>query len=243
MPAQLLAAYPFAETPLLLWGLLRYEQCMSVVHYALRRHATYAEPVRSKTPLVFHSGFRRFLAEPIFSQHNPNCDKHKFERFLHEKRMTVATVFAPITYMPAPLLVFSVPSAQAPAARLVATGALLSVDPNRIVLKKIVLTGFPYKIHKRTAVVRDMFFQPDDVAWFKPVEIYTRRGRTGHIIESLGTHGLMKVQMDGGLASDDTICMNLYKRVYPKWKTLFPVFAAPPAVSPAPFAPPPAAAK
>lgn len=238
VPAALLAAFPFSETPLLIWGLLKYEQCMSVIHFAIRRHTSFADPVAAKTPLMFHAGFRRYLSEPIFSQHNPNCDKHKAERFLHEKRTTVASVFAPITFLPAPLLVFTVASESERASRLVATGSLLSVDPNRIILKKIVLTGHPYKIHKKTAVVRDMFFHPDDVAWFKPVEIYTRRGRTGHILESLGTHGLMKVQMDGGLASDDTVCMNLYKRVYPKWKTLFPVFGAQPSAVPAPFAPP-----
>ena len=34
---------------------------------------------------------------------------------------------------------------------------------------------------------------------------------------ALGTHGHMKVAMNGKIASDDVICMNLYKRVYPKW--------------------------
>jgi hypothetical protein len=44
--------------------------------------------------------------------------------------------------------------------RLVAIGSLLSVDPDRVVIKKIVLTGYPYKIHKRGAVIKHMFYHP-----------------------------------------------------------------------------------
>lgn len=53
----------------------------------------------------------------------------------------VATVYAPISYGPLPLLAFKrVPGARP---QLAAAGALRGVDPDRVVLKKIVLTGYP----------------------------------------------------------------------------------------------------
>lgn len=41
---------------------------------------------------------------------------------------------------------------------LVATGSLYQVNPDRMVIRKVVLTGHPFKIHKKSAVIRYMFF-------------------------------------------------------------------------------------
>jgi hypothetical protein len=68
-------------------------------------------------------------------------DKHKFERFLHPGRFVVASIFAPISFPPLPLLVFKEVT-PAGVATLVASGSLRSVDPDRIVLKKITLSGY-----------------------------------------------------------------------------------------------------
>jgi hypothetical protein len=53
----------------------------------------------------------------------------------------VASVYAPIAYGPLPLLAFKAAPGRRP--RLAAVGALRSVDPDRVVLKKIILTGYP----------------------------------------------------------------------------------------------------
>lgn len=60
-------------------------------------------------------------------------------------------------------------------------GTLKSNDPDRINLKKIVLTGFPVKVHKTKAVVRWMFNCPEDVLWFRPLDLFTKYGRRGRI--------------------------------------------------------------
>ena len=93
-------------TPFILSSLLEHEQKMSVLHFTVQRTNNYAEPMKSKDPFVFHVGFRRQVCRPIFSINNLNGDKHKFERFLSHGSFGVASIFAPITFTPAPVLIF-----------------------------------------------------------------------------------------------------------------------------------------
>ncbi|XP_069674603.1 pre-rRNA-processing protein TSR1 homolog isoform X2 [Periplaneta americana] len=215
------------KQPIVLFGMLSHEQKMSVLNFVIKQpnfgnHDQ--QPIKSKEQLIFHCGYRRFKACPVFSQHT-NGTKHKYERFFQPEATVVATVFAPIIFPPSPVLVFK--EKKDNTQELVGTGNLLSVNPDRIITKRVVLSGHPFKVHKRSAVIRFMFFNREDISWFKPVELRTKYGRRGHIREPLGTHGHMKCVFDGQLKSQDTVLMNLYKRVFPKW-TYEPYVTLPP---------------
>ncbi|XP_024946350.1 pre-rRNA-processing protein TSR1 homolog [Cephus cinctus] len=200
--------------PLILLGLLPHENKMSVLNIVLKHTSENAEPIKSKERLIFQCGFRRFTGCPIFSQHT-NGNKHKYERYFQPDSTVVATMYAPITFPPCPVLCFK--ENRNGNLELVATGSILSTNPDRIIIKRVVLSGHPFKVHKRSAVVRFMFFHREDINWFKPIQLRTKYGRRGHIKEPLGTYGHMKCVFDGQLKSQDTILMNLYKRVFPKW--------------------------
>ncbi|XP_032663678.1 pre-rRNA-processing protein TSR1 homolog [Odontomachus brunneus] len=200
--------------PLVIFGLLPYENKMSLLNIVLKHSNNYVQTVKSKDRLVFQCGFRRFVACPIFSQHT-NGTKHKYERYFHPESTIVASMYAPITFPPCPTLCYI--ENKNGKLELLATGSVLSCNPDRIVVKRAVLSGHPYKVNKRSAVVRFMFFYREDIEWFKPVELRTKYGRRGHIKEPLGTHGHMKCVFSGQLKSQDTILMNLYKRIFPKW--------------------------
>ncbi|XP_077168693.1 pre-rRNA-processing protein TSR1 homolog [Paroedura picta] len=202
------------QLPLVLYVLLPYEQKMSVLNLLVRRFAGYTEPVQAKEEVVVHCGFRRFQTSPLYSQHS-SASKHKLARFLPADGTAMATIYGPITFPPASVLLFKPRSDGSH--ELLATGSLHSVDPSRVILKRVVLSGHPFKIHRKMAVVRYMFFNREDILWFKPVALRTKWGRRGHIKEPVGTHGLMKCQFDGQLKSQDTVLMTLYKRVFPKW--------------------------
>jgi pre-rRNA-processing protein TSR1 len=197
------------------FGLLQHECKLSVVNFGIKKVAGFTDPVANKEELLFVTGLRSFMARPIFSTDEHGADKHKMERFLLEGRPSMATIYAPISYPPLPLLAFKTrPSGHV---SLAATGALRDCNPDRVVLKKIVLTGYPVKAHKSKAVVKWMFHTPEDVRWFRPVELWTKEGRRGRVREPLGTHGTMKCIFDGPIQQQDAVCMSLYKRAMPKW--------------------------
>jgi pre-rRNA-processing protein TSR1 len=204
---------------LIISGLFAHEHKTSVVHVSLTKTDEAAEEVvRSKDPLLLSMGFRRFVARPVFSEDNPGLDKHKMERFLHPNRTIVASFYGPAMYGSCPVLAFHAPPRMS-YLKPVAVGTLHSVNPHRVVVKKVVLTGVPIKVHKRKAVVKGMFHNADDVRWFTPVHLYTKYGHAGVVTEPLGTHGLMKCRFDAIVTNQDTVCMPLYKRVFPKWGT------------------------
>ena len=207
-------------------SLLPHENKVSIVHMALSQMTKCEQPddmpIKSKDTLTFRCGWRTWQSRPIFSQNNLNSDKHKFERYLPTGGAFFAgTVFGPVTYGPCPVLAFREAnndvSGGSDRRQLVAVGSTLGADAERIVVKRIVLTGYPVRVHKRHATVKYMFYNPEDVKWFKPAGLVTKHGLQGNIIESVGEHGTMKCLFNAPIKQHDTVCLPLYKRVYPKY--------------------------
>lgn len=273
------------RAPLIVSSLFDCERKVSVIHVNVSRVESSAvaehlellhSSIKSKTPLEFQCGFRKFVAAPIFStvpKKGSGCtnggaggasgnigEKHLYHRYLHPSCCATASFYAPIVVTPCPVLLFgrvldrndqniisgmnsgrasvmstsssfpgepSSPSDQlllSPSAGtastikpLLATGSVLGADPRKLIIKRAIVAGYPYRVHKNKAVVRHMFFSPEDINWFKPVELQTKFGLRGNIKESLGTHGYMKCIFGDRMKQNDTVGLYLYKRQYPKW--------------------------
>ncbi|AET38768.1 small subunit rRNA maturation protein TSR1 Ecym_3275 [Eremothecium cymbalariae DBVPG len=207
------------ETNLLaftVYGLLPHEHKQAMANLSIQRWEGYEDPIPSNEPVVVQYGVRRYTIQPQFSSasNSPN-NVHKYERFLHHNTVSIATCFLPLDLTQSPALYFK-PDAQDPKGlQLIGHGSFLNVDHNRILAKRIILTGHPFKFHKRVITVRYMFFRPEDVEWFKSIPLFTKSGRTGFIKESLGTHGYFKATFDGKLSAQDTVAMPLFRRVWP----------------------------
>lgn len=60
----------------IVYGILPHEHQMSVMNVVLKRIPDSEVPIKSKERLIIQCGYRRFVVNPIFSQHT-NGDKHK----------------------------------------------------------------------------------------------------------------------------------------------------------------------
>ncbi|EEH11517.1 ribosome biogenesis protein TSR1 [Histoplasma capsulatum G186AR] len=229
--------------PTSLFSLLRHEHKLAVVNINMSLNSTVEEPLKSKEELIIQCGPRRLVIKPIFSAagNTPN-NVHKFDRYLHPGRSAVATFIGPVSWGSIPVLVFKKTATAATDTEamdpstdnsgntlpvisssnelenweLIGSGTTIAPDHSRVVAKRVILTGHPYKIHKKVVTVRYMFFNAEDVNWFKALQLWTKRGRSGYIKESLGTHGYFKATFDAKINPQDAIGISLYKRVFPR---------------------------
>lgn len=226
LPEEVRAAYSPSK-PVTLFSLFRHENKQTVVNFLINLSAEEPKSIKSKEEIIVQCGPRRFVVNPLYSQSGvtPN-DVHKFSRFLHPGQSAVASFVGPVTWGSVPTLIFKrvktstvplLPGVSVPPnLRLAGTGTSLPPSTSRVVAKRVVLTGHPYHIHKRIVTIRYMFFNREDVEWFKALPLWTKRGRSGYIKEPLGTHGYFKATFDGRINPQDSVGVSLYKRVWPR---------------------------
>lgn len=213
-------------SPVTLFSLFRHEHKKTAVNYLFNLSTDYGKSIKSKEELIVQCGPRRMVINPLFSLPGttPN-DVHKYCRFLHPGSSAIATFMGPVTWGAVPVLFFkrttpgeviNEDDGPSPGLALVGTGTALPPSTNRVVAKRIILTGHPYHINKKVVTIRYMFFNREDVEWFKAMPLWTRRGRSGYVKEPLGTHGYFKATFDGRINPQDSIGVSLYKRVWPR---------------------------
>lgn len=207
-----------SEAHLTLWVNREFEQSRAINNFTIQLEPD-MEPLKSKSDVIVQIAHRRFMAQPIFTQAIPKTNNGlvRYERFCQPGRISYATIAGPaVIEKGAPVLFFHASPSDASDLKLIATGSFAGIDHSRLSIKRILLSGVPFKIHKRLVTVRYMFHSREDVQFFKAIQLITKYGRIGYIKEALGTHGYMKTTWDKQLQGVDTVLMPLYKRIYPR---------------------------
>ena len=103
-----------------------------------------------------------------------------------------------------------------PGFRIAATGVVLSVDEHTEIVKKLKLTGVPYKIFKNTAFIKDMFNSSLEIAKFEGASIKTVSGIRGQIKRALSKpEGYFRATFEDKILMSDIVFLRAWYPIKP----------------------------
>jgi ribosome biogenesis protein BMS1 len=103
-----------------------------------------------------------------------------------------------------------------PGFRIAATGVVLNVDESTEIVKKLKLTGHPYKIFKNTAFIKDMFSTSLEIAKFEGASVRTVSGIRGQIKKALSKpEGNFRATFEDKILMSDIVFLRAWYPVKP----------------------------
>jgi ribosome biogenesis protein BMS1 len=170
--------------PVIVGGLLAAEERFGFVQVRLKRHRWFSRTLKTENPLIISLGWRRFQSVPVYSLDDHSI-RMRLLKYTPEHTHCYATFYGPVSLPNTGFCAFNSLTPESKGFRVSATGVVLDIDHSVKIVKKLKLTGVPYKIFKNTAFIKDMFTSALEVVKFEGANVRTVSGIRGQVKRAL----------------------------------------------------------
>ena len=202
--------------PVIIGGLAPAEERFGFVQVRIKRHRWHKKILKTNDPLIFSLGWRRFQTLPVYSISDSRT-RNRMLKYTPEHMHCFGTFYGPLIAPNTGFCCVQSFSNKIPGFRVAATGVVLNVDENTEIVKKLKLTGHPYKIFRNTAFIRDMFSTSLEIAKFEGASIRTVSGIRGQIKRALSKpEGHYRATFEDKVLMSDIVFLRAWYPVKPQ---------------------------
>ncbi|ODH20175.1 hypothetical protein ACO22_05952 [Paracoccidioides brasiliensis] len=201
--------------PVIVGGLAPTEDRFGFVQVRIKRHRWHKKILKTNDPLIFSLGWRRFQTTPVYSISDSRT-RNRMLKYTPEHMHCFGTFYGPLVAPNTGFCCVQSFSNKNPGFRIAATGVVLNVDETTEIVKKLKLTGYPYKIFRNTAFIKDMFTSAIEIAKFEGASIRTVSGIRGQIKRALSRpEGHFRATFEDKILMSDIVFLRAWYPIKP----------------------------
>lgn len=204
--------------PIVVGGLLANEERFGFSQANIKRHRWHKKILKSNDPLIISLGWRRFQTVPIYTTSDSRT-RNRMLKYTPEHMHCMATFYGPLVSPNTGFCAVQSVSNQEVTSnfRIAATGTITEVNETVEIVKKLKLVGYPYKIYKNTAFIKDMFNSSLEVAKFEGAQIKTVSGIRGQIKRALSKpDGYFRATFEDKILMSDIVILRAWHQILPR---------------------------
>ncbi|KAK7257890.1 hypothetical protein RIF29_32200 [Crotalaria pallida] len=166
--------------PILVGGVGLGEENVGYMQTRLKRHRWHKKVLKTRDPIIVSVGWRRYQTTPVYAIEDVN-GRHRMLKYTPEHMHCLAMFWGPLAPPKTGVVAVQNLSNNQATFRITATAVVVEFNHETKIMKKIKLVGYPCKIFKKTALIKDMFTSDLEVARFEGAAIRTVSGIRGQV--------------------------------------------------------------